>query len=163
VDLKKEFGCINRIVIVMSQTKSSRPSFLNFALVAAVVGGVGAAVLSHPKGKQIRENLKDVGDDIVDVVEKTIDNVQGKAKNADPIDISDVVVSLFEELHSMNKAAAKDTTAVRMSVGTATEQVIEKVHQVEEKVEEVADDFSKKISWLQKTGRTLAKRGMKDF
>lgn len=162
MDLKKEFGCINRIVIAMSQNKSSGPSFLNFALVAAVLGGVGAAVLSHPKGKQIRENLKDVGDDIVDVVEKTIDNVQGKNKNSQPIDVSDVVVSLFEELHAMNKVA-KDTNSVRLSAGSATEQVIERVHQVEEKVEDMADDFSKKISWLQKTGRNLAKRGLKEF
>lgn len=146
----------------MSQNKSQGPSFLNFALVAAVLGGVGAAVLSHPKGKQIGENLKDMGDDIVDVVEKTIDNVQGKTKNTEPIDISDVMLSLFEELHAMNKVA-KDTTPVRMSVVSATEQVVEKVHQVEDKVEEVAEDFSKKISWLQKTGRNLAKRGLKEF
>jgi uncharacterized Zn finger protein len=134
-------------------------SFLGFALVAAFLGGVSAAVLSHPKGHTIKEHLKEVGDDLADALDRAIDTVQDKgAKNSDPIDISDVVLAVFNELKDMN-SVAKDHVVKRPLLEQLREKAVEDVRAVENSLE----DLPQTIEWFEKQGKSLAKRSLKRF
>lgn len=147
-------------------SKHSHNSFLGFALVAAVIGGAGAAVLAHPKGRQIKENLKDVGDDFADALERAIDKVHDPKKPQDDqvFDISNFVVTVVDELKQMNKAA-EDTThpPKQQFIQDFRAHVAEKVEEIEEKAEQTADEISQHIAWLEKQGKSLAKKGLREF
>ncbi len=161
--LEKVSGCINHSDVRMNNKKSSS-NFLGFALVAAVVGGVGAAVMAHPKGKQIRSQLKDVGDDFVDALERAIDKVdeKKKEKEVDPVDVSDFFLSVYDELKQLN-GSVRDTEKRETVVKQVEEKVVDTVERVQDKVDDVSEDISDRIKWLQNKGRSLAKRATKGF
>lgn len=134
-------------------------SFLSFAVVAAVIGGVSAAVLSHPKGHKIKEHLQEVGDDLADALDRAIDTVHQKStKDSEPIDISDVVLAVFHELKDMN-SVAHDQPVNKPLLEQIRNKTVEEVQHVEGSIE----DLSQRIQWLEKQGKSLAKRSLKRF
>jgi methyl-accepting chemotaxis protein len=151
-----------------NKQKSGTLIILPVAAIVALVGGIGAAVLTHPKSKKVRDDLGDVADDFIDSLERIIDkidtNVQ-KGASAGFGEVSQLVMSAYEEIKSMHEAAvdepkgvAKVVSHVKHEVVRVEESVAEKVHEVETVAHHVEDDISEKIAWLQRKGRNLARK-----
>ena len=70
---------------------------------------------------------------------------------------SEILTGLFDELKRLHESAAEPEAKVSV-VQKIENKVVEEVHQVEEKIEYASEDIAKHIEWLQKKGRSLAKR-----
>jgi len=141
----------------------NKSSMVPFALVAAIVGGIGAAVLANPKHKKITENLTGAGDEIVDKIDEFLSKFEGKKNLEDsPLsETSEMLLGLVNELKLMNSAAEepikKPSFVQRMEDRVSTE-----IHDVEHFVTDSTDDISKHIAWLQKKGKSLARKRIID-
>jgi hypothetical protein len=153
-----------------TKNKSKPPTYilLPVAAVVALVGGIGAAVLTHPKSKKVRDDLGDVADDFIDSLERIIDkvdtNVQKGASQGFG-EVSQLVMSAYEEIKAMHDVAvdkptgaAKVISQVKHEVFKVEEKAVEQVNHLEDAVGHVEDDISEKIAWLQKKGRNLARK-----
>lgn len=122
--------------------------FVNIAVVAGILSAVSAAIAVHPKGKQIKEHIVTVGDDFADAVEKTIDKLHGSQKDDEPLDVSDFVLTVFNELNNLNAAAEKDVTIKedpQSAIGAKASTLVDNV-----------EEFA---HWFQKKGKALARKG----
>ncbi len=151
-------------------TKSSGSAIFPIAAFVALIGGIGAAVITHPKQKKVRDDLSAVADDLIDSLERVLDKVDtGVQKNASQgfSEISQLIMGAYDEIKSLNDAAhdepkglAKVTQTITHTVQRVEEKAIEEVHAVEDLAHTVDDDISEKIAWLQRKGRNLARKGI---
>jgi gas vesicle protein len=155
---------------------SSGSALIPIALLTALVGGVGAALMASPKQSKMKKNLQEIGDEVVDVFDNILTKVENQARvnpSKELSDASKTVMAFFDELKSLNDSA-EDMPVKQTFVSKATEVVRkeaevvkQEVKVVEKRVEDLlgerhghslGEDFSEKIAWLQKKGRNLAKR-----
>jgi hypothetical protein len=151
-----------------SQEKpKEKPSVLPLAAVIAVLGGVGAAVLSSSKGKKVRDSLQEVGDDVVDVLERVLNKVDSGKNTANHGlgEFSKIILSTLDEMKALNASVEPPQTPVQkieekvVSTITKVENVaVQNVQRVEAAVE---DDLSEAAQWFQKKAKSLAKRSFK--
>jgi gas vesicle protein len=140
------------------EKKKEKPaSVLPLAAVIALVGGVGAALVASPKGKRIRENLQEVGDDVVHVLERVLDKVDtGKDVAGEGLsDFSKVFLSVVDEMKALHESAEEPK---KTSVQKVEEKIMAEVTHVEQVVEH---DVSSAAQWFQKKAKSLAKREYK--
>ncbi|MDQ3098534.1 MAG: hypothetical protein M3Q44_02200 [bacterium] len=148
--------------------KPSTPIILPIAAIVALVGGIGAAVLTHPKSKKVRDDLGGVADEFIDSLERVLSKVdtnvqKGSAQGLG--EVSQLVMSAYEEIKAMHSAAIDEPNGVEKIISQVQHEVVkieevivDKVHVVEKTVEHVEDDISDKIAWLQRKGRNLARK-----
>lgn len=155
-------------VSAKNKSNSINSFMLPVATIVALIGGIGAAVLTHPKSKKVRDNLSEVTDDLVNSIEKVLDKVESGSygrKSHGLSEVSQFVMSAYDEIRSLNDAA-EDTSKsiskvihnVKHEAELIEEKIVDKVHQAEVYVSNVDEDISEKIAWLQKKGRILAKK-----
>jgi len=137
----------------MNKHTESSP-LINIVVVAGILGAISAAVAVHPKGKQIKEHIINVGDDFAGAFERAIDKIHGSHPEDEPLDISKFALSVLNELHDLNDAAVADTIQ---------EKAIAATHTVEDKATTLVDDVGAFAHWFQKKGKALARKGLKDF
>jgi archaellum component FlaC len=155
---------------------SSGSALIPIALLTALVGGVGAALMASPKQSKMKKNLQEIGDEVVDVFDNILAKVESQARvnpSKELSDASKTVMAFFDELKNLNDSVdnvpAKNQTFVSKVADVVKKEadvVKQEVRVVEQKVEEVieenrmrvSEDITDKIAWLQKKGRNLAKR-----
>ncbi len=151
--------------------KSSGNVLLPVAALVALVGGIGAAVLTHPKSKKVRDDLGSVTDELIDSLERVLDKVETNVQKGTSQglgEVSQLLISAYDEIKALNEAAvdepkgvAKVIREVKHEVTKVEETVVQEVHKVEAAAQHVEDDISEKIAWLQRRGRNLARKEIK--
>jgi hypothetical protein len=155
-----------KCVFPEKKRKSSGSPLIPIAVLTALIGGVGAALLTNPKNSKIKKSLQEIGDEVVDVFDVILAKAEAKAHikpDSELGEISKTLVTFFDEIKNLNDSAEeKESVLVKETpVQKVTEIVKHDVEFVEEKVSEVSNDIADRIAWLQKKGRLLAKKSVR--
>ncbi|MDQ3238987.1 MAG: hypothetical protein M3P33_00545 [bacterium] len=125
--------------------KSSNSLIVPVALLGLMIGGVGTAVLNSPKNTKLKQSVQELGDEVIDTLDLILSKIEQKTgtqpKNIVG-DISHSVITLVEELKMLNNVVKTDE--------------IEETK--DDKVQHISDEITQKIFWLQKKGRSLARK-----